>query len=283
MTRWFRVYDDILDDPKVQLLTPELFKTWVNLLAVASRNGGKLPPAQQLAFALRLGAQDMQARLDELILAGLIDITTDGMEPHNWSKRQWKSDDSADRVRRHRTKKAQETQGNGEATVTERDCNVDVTVTVTPPDTESDTDTEREDTPLPPLQGGDPVALYEKIVANSQKNVANSPKPRASSGRHRGERLPSNWQLPPDWREWARVNCFADDRAIADQADVFRDYWVAKAGPHARKLDWQATWRLWCRRAFSSAGKHTGTAQPSRAALSPSLAAIERLAQRGTA
>jgi hypothetical protein len=141
MTRWFRVYDDILDDPKVQLLSPELFKTWVNLLAVASRNAGKLPPAHQLAFALRLGAQDMQSRLDELILAGLIDIAADGsMEPHNWSKRQWKSDDSAERVRKHRAKKSAETSGNIRQAVTETDGNDRVTVTVTPPDTESDTE-----------------------------------------------------------------------------------------------------------------------------------------------
>jgi len=126
MTRWFRVYDEILDDPKVQLLTPELFKTWANLLAVASRNAGKLPPTQQLAFALRLAPQDMQSKLDELILAGLIDITTDGMEPHNWTKRQWKRDDSTDRVRRHRNRKHQETDGN---TLQADASNGDVTVT----------------------------------------------------------------------------------------------------------------------------------------------------------
>jgi len=143
MTRWFRLYDDILDDPKVQMLSPELFKTWVNLLAVASKNAGKLPSIQTLAFSLRLSQQDMQSRVEDLITAGLIDIMPDkSLEPHNWAKRQWKSDDSAERVKRHREKKKAETCGNERKPVAETACNDSVTVTVTPPDTESDTETD---------------------------------------------------------------------------------------------------------------------------------------------
>jgi hypothetical protein len=29
---------------------------------------------------------------------------------------------------------------------------------------------------------------------------------------------------------------------------MFRDYWTGKAGKEARKADWGATWRNWCRR-----------------------------------
>lgn len=137
MSRWFRLYDEMLDDPKVQMLPPELFKTWVNLLAVASRNDGTLQPVTQLAFALRVSPTDMQSRLDDLILAGLLDIQADGrIEPHNWKIRQWKSDDSADRVRKHRAMKRDEKQPGNVA------CNGAVTVTVTPPDTETHTETE---------------------------------------------------------------------------------------------------------------------------------------------
>ena len=42
MQRWFRMYEEILDDPKVQKLPDDLFKAWVNVLALSSRNGGKL-------------------------------------------------------------------------------------------------------------------------------------------------------------------------------------------------------------------------------------------------
>lgn len=129
MSRWFRIYDEALDDHKVQSLSPELFRTWFNLLCVASRGDGVLPTVEALAFALRVSIHDMQARLDELILLGLLDIREDRkIEPHNWSKRQWKSDDSKERVRKHRHAK--------------RHCNDDVTVTVTPPESYTDTDTE---------------------------------------------------------------------------------------------------------------------------------------------
>lgn len=40
---------------------------------------------------------------------------------------------------------------------------------------------------------------------------------------------------------------FVNGRAETELAR-FRDYWVAKAGPGAAKLDWSATWRNWLRR-----------------------------------
>jgi hypothetical protein len=39
----------------------------------------------------------------------------------------------------------------------------------------------------------------------------------------------------------------ADD-AIRDTVENFRDYWTAKAGQAATKIDWPATWRTWVRR-----------------------------------
>lgn len=136
MSRWFRFYGEALNDHKVQSLTPDLFKTWVNLLCAASLNDGVLPPADRLSFELRVSAHEMQSRLDELVLLGLLDIRPDKkLEPHNWEKRQWKSDDSKERVRKHRNSKRG---GNG-----------DVTVTVTPPESESYTDTDTDSTGLP--------------------------------------------------------------------------------------------------------------------------------------
>ena len=53
MNRWFRLYDAVLDDPKVQRLPDRIFKAWINLLCLASRHGGTLPPVDDVAFALR--------------------------------------------------------------------------------------------------------------------------------------------------------------------------------------------------------------------------------------
>jgi hypothetical protein len=45
------------------------------------------------------------------------------------------------------------------------------------------------------------------------------------------------------------------------EADKFRDFWHAKAGSGATKLDWSATWRTWCRTAFEKFAMPTGSQQ----------------------
>ena len=135
MSRWFRYYDEALDDPKVQRLSGDLFKVWVNLLSLASKNDGKLPSADDISFRLRISVQDAQQRVEDLILAGLIDVLPDkSFEPHNWSERQFASDSSAMRMQKLRKKKQSKNSG---------DVTSDVTVTVQT-QTRGDTDTENK-------------------------------------------------------------------------------------------------------------------------------------------
>jgi hypothetical protein len=79
----------------------------------------------------------------------------------------------------------------------------------------------------------------------------------------RGERLAADWTLPRDWREWTVTNTPAVDPDR--EADKFRDYWIGQAGAKARKTDWQATWRNWCRKAEEGLQSRTKP-QPSRPA-----------------
>lgn len=63
-------------------------------------------------------------------------------------------------------------------------------------------------------------------------------------------RSPRGCRLPADWQPAGADAAFAasldlDPVAVAQQ---FRDFWHAKAGKDAAKLDWSATWRNWCRR-----------------------------------
>lgn len=64
--------------------------------------------------------------------------------------------------------------------------------------------------------------------------------------RSRGSRLPKTWVLPKSWGEWAQLNAGMTRDEILLEADKFRDFWVAKT-KDATKLDWEATWRNWCR------------------------------------
>jgi hypothetical protein len=108
MSHWFRVYDDLVDEPKIQRLEPSLFKALINLWCLTSANRGVLPPINEIAFKLRMKPQKAQRVLDALKAAGLFEDDEKGTHPHNWEGRQYKSDvedpTAAERMRRYRNK-----------------------------------------------------------------------------------------------------------------------------------------------------------------------------------
>lgn len=121
---WFRFYASALNDPKVQRLTPQQFKTWVNLLCLACMNNGRLPPVDECAFALRETEAAFHETFIALHNAGLIDknVTDDEtFHIHNWRKRQYKSDSSTERVKRYRKRCR-----NGDVTAPDTDTDTDI-------------------------------------------------------------------------------------------------------------------------------------------------------------
>ena len=102
------------------------------------------------------------------------------------------------------------------------------------------------------FKGGNP-ALMDKGKVNledKQKSTPSSSSTSSSSSTNkektqRGSRLPTDWTLPEEWKEWAEAE--RQDLNIKSVADSFRDFWIAKAGTGGVKLDWQATWRNWVR------------------------------------
>lgn len=99
---WFRLYNALLDNPKVQRLLPVLFKAWVNLLCLASRCGGKINPAD-VDFALRTKEGVGVAWLKTLAAEELFHEDGDGLYvPHDWDTLQYRSDVSTERVKRFR-------------------------------------------------------------------------------------------------------------------------------------------------------------------------------------
>lgn len=147
MSRWFRFYDEALDDPKVQRLPGDLFKVWVNLLCIASRNDGLLPAGDDLAFLLRLDADAAQAAMQALCERGLIDAEDGEASPHNWSSRQFQSDKDATAAERQARKRNRDRERDVTGTVT-RDITRDITDqsrgTSRPPEAEADTEAEQQ-------------------------------------------------------------------------------------------------------------------------------------------
>jgi hypothetical protein len=150
MTRWFRVYDDLIDDPKVQRLDPTLFKTLINLWCLASANEGVIPAIDEIPFKLRMKPEKAQRMLSELRAAGLIDDDERRARPHNWDSRQFISDGSTSRVKRFRERHRNvspavlERHRNVSPAVLERHRNVSPAVFGTTPETETETETERK-------------------------------------------------------------------------------------------------------------------------------------------
>ena len=56
-------------------------------------------------------------------------------------------------------------------------------------------------------------------------------------------RISPNWQPSDDDIAYAREKKCWDDATIEIEAETFRNYWSAKSGKEATKVDWSATWR----------------------------------------
>ena len=63
--RWFKFHADLLNDPTLQRLPGDKFKTWINLLCITSKNDGVLPPLSDLTFLLRPMTEDKISALIE--------------------------------------------------------------------------------------------------------------------------------------------------------------------------------------------------------------------------
>jgi Mn-dependent DtxR family transcriptional regulator len=129
MSRWFRVYDDAINDPKILKLPEATRWHWIAMLCIASKNDGVIPATDDVAISLRVKPAAAAAIIAGLKNAGLLDLVDGRFVPHNWDGRQFKSDVSNERVKRHR----------------ERKRNVTEAVTVTPPEAETEQKQSRTD------------------------------------------------------------------------------------------------------------------------------------------
>lgn len=130
---WFRLYSEFEDDPKVQML-PEAMQRRLIMLFCQKCKGEKRTDAQ-IAFKLHISLSDL-AETKKLFLAnGFIDAE---WNLPNWNRRQFLSDSSTDRVRRHRERSP----GHKNMGLKQDETlhNVSVKQPVTPPDTDTDSE-----------------------------------------------------------------------------------------------------------------------------------------------
>lgn len=239
---WLRLYTETIDDEKLGLLAFEDRWHFIALLCLKGKGILDSEPDTEMLWrkaALKMGltVAELEKVVSRLARMKLIDCKT--LQPLAWNDRQAQSDSSTERTRKYREKKrAINGKHGGDDAETSQERPSDGL------EEDIDTDTEEET-----------VTSFKGRGGNSRPDAAPAatpppPKAAKASKSSTATRLPDDWQLPQSWGQWAmaeRQDLSADD--VRREAQVFADYWHAKAGADARKLDWQATWRNWVRRA----------------------------------
>lgn len=77
----------------------------------------------------------------------------------------------------------------------------------------------------------------------------------------RGTRIPDDFAVTPEMVAWAREKTPTVDGAR--ETEKFINFWQAKSGKDATKLDWVATWRNWMLTAAERAPRHLRPVQGS--------------------
>jgi hypothetical protein len=203
---WFRFYNDAVIDPKVQRLSGDMFKMWVNILCLASKFGGALKK-DDLKYSLRLSDTETQEILNFFIERNLLDDMGDIVMPHNWDGRQYKSDNS-DPTNAQRQKRYRDSKSNGTVTDDRNGSNA-VTITATE-QSRTDTDTDKK----------------KEIVAKKVRDAY----PEDFEKFWKGYPTTPVMSKKQAWAEWQKLE--PDDRAAALAAVFpFRE-WLAKQKDH---------------------------------------------------
>jgi hypothetical protein len=245
MSRWFRLYDDVVTDPKVQRLSGDKFKTWINMLCLCSKNGGVLPSISEMSFTLRISEKRLESIIDEFLTAQLLDKieVTQGVaafRPHNWNGRQFKSDVSSPRVKRFRERQ-RNVSGNVSSNGSE-----------TPPDTESESESESEKkkTRASALADGWPKDFKDQFWAKYPNKVG---KPKALAKLEACMRRGVPWAAiitgienyirtkPPD-RAWLNPETFINQERWNDQPALATDRPAAARDPSGRVSPESSPW-----------------------------------------
>ena len=215
MSRWYRAYEGTVTDAKLAEVAlvagcsrSVAIAAWHCILEAAAtcNSGGAFDTTPRRVAAILCEPLGLiTAIFTEFAALGMISDSV----VTSWSRRQYESDSSTERSRRHR-----EAKRNGDATLQQQHA--------TPPETETETETEEVKTDSPVVS-----TLGTRAAAK------------------RGTRLAPDWQpkpLPDDFDPPATPGL------IERELSRFRDYWAAAPGSKGVKLDWDATWRNWLRR-----------------------------------
>jgi hypothetical protein len=244
---WFKVDDQLAIHPKAILAGNAAMGLWVRAgsWCAAHLTGGALP-AHMLGT---LGAQRRDAR--RLVDAGLWTRTNAGYQFKDWqdwqpTKAEVEADKEANRARQKRWRDRQRN-------------------AVTNGVTDTVTNGVSNGTPSRPV----PTVLPTEVQEPPSSLRSEPPRPKSK----RGSRLPEGWTPNPKLVEEMEAECPGVD--LRSEHRSFTDHWKSQPGSKALKLDWDATWRNWMRRARTSRGPNLRAAP--RSTTDDRMAAVQQL------
>jgi hypothetical protein len=117
-----------------------------------------------------------------------------------------------------------------------------------------------------PLEQAEVGDVFGRTVPNRSESVRNPDPTRpdpthplkdkeeadasSSAPRKRATRISEDFSVTPEMKLWASSK--AADADLITETEKFINYWIAKSGKDATKLDWAATWRNWILNAKTS-------------------------------
>lgn len=105
---WFRLYSEFATDPKVQMMPEAMQRRLIMLFCLQCSNGietfHETERETAIAFAMRISETELAETKELFLRRGFIN---DDWTLANWDKRQYVSDSSTARVRKHRAAKKQ--------------------------------------------------------------------------------------------------------------------------------------------------------------------------------
>lgn len=192
---WYRFYNETLTDRKIIRICRDsgqpkavVIGTWSIILALASESPDRgrllisediwLTP-EEVRDETGLDQPTFDALIARFIAYGMLDNDNGYWEICNWDKRQFASDNSTERVRRHRKKSdvSDPLQRNVTETFQQRSSNVIDTDTDTDTDTEGEEERAREQPPPPPATASPPLRVKHQSTDRSPGVKRHRPPP----------------------------------------------------------------------------------------------------------
>lgn len=261
---WMKWYtSDWRGEPTLRMVSRGARSVWVDLLGLMHEStllgtlllNGRIPSLQDLAKVLGDDPQNLAEWMDELQEAGVYSVDESGAI---YSRKMRHAAEISEKGRQDVRKRGGAWAPGKKKSTPKRSPIVDPNrgATRDPIAQRLDTRTKEEEPELTvgslssvssPPEIQNPVEPL-LVLPEGKPHQQVAPLKAISSKINRGTRWPADAVIPDDWIADAAARRKAHGKPPIDlalEAEKFQNFWSAKSGKDATKVDWRATWRNW--------------------------------------